>query len=87
MLEAQCASWGGIISAAIYWPRFVSNASEHSADAQQAALNAAKQQLAALHSRMETKGVEHNIAAQELRKVPLQAPLRYQRCHIWAVSG
>ena len=57
MLEAQCASWGGIISATVYWPRFVSNASEHSAEAQQAAFDAARQQLAALHAQMESRGV------------------------------
>jgi hypothetical protein len=56
MLEAQCTSWGGIISATVYWPRFVSNASEHSAALQQAALDAAKQQLAALHTQMDARG-------------------------------
>ena len=56
MLEAQCTSWGGIISATVYWPRFVSNASEHSAEAQQAAFDAARQQLAALHAQMDTRG-------------------------------
>ena len=56
MLEAQCTSWGGIISATVYWPRFVSNASEHSAEAQQAAFDAARQQLAALHAQTDTRG-------------------------------
>lgn len=57
MLEAQCTSWGGIISATVYWPRFVSNASEHSAEAQQAAFDAARQQLAALHAQTDARGV------------------------------
>lgn len=56
MLEAQCTSWGGIVSAAVYWPRFVSNLTEHSAEAQQASLDAASQQLTALHSRLEAEG-------------------------------
>lgn len=34
MLEAQCGHWGGITSAAVYWPLFVSNGTEHAADLQ-----------------------------------------------------
>lgn len=66
MLEAQCASWGGIVSAAVYWPRFVSNLPEHAAEAQQAALDAAKQQLAALHARMETEGELSSLCTELL---------------------
>ena len=53
MLEAQCGTWGGLTSAAVYWPRFVSDAPEHAAEAQEASLTAAKAQLAALHARLD----------------------------------
>ena len=57
MLEAQCASWGGIISAAVYWPLLVSNAtSADDMDEQAAALATAKAQLAAFHAHIEAEG-------------------------------
>jgi hypothetical protein len=78
MLEAQCTSWGGIISATVYWPRFVSNASEHSADAQQAAFDAARLQLAALHAQMESRGgLQHRCHAGGMLHV----------LHVYATKG
>ena len=54
MLEAQCAAWGGVTSAAIYWPLLlvVGKPAINPEDVQQA-----KEAIKALHERMDTTGI------------------------------